>query len=75
MVSGTLANPVLSLDPESALIQGGAAVATGGISILAKGFIDRYLSSKDPCGDAYKNADESMQALEEQYGGAIDAGR
>ena len=30
------------------------AVATAGISILAKSLSDRFLSSKDPCGDARK---------------------
>ena len=37
---------------------GGTAVATGGLSILAKGFADRFLSSKDPCGDALKEIAE-----------------
>jgi hypothetical protein len=62
-VTGTLAKPSLVLDPESVLIEGGVAVATAGISILAKSFKDRFLSDKDPCGTALKNADERIEAL------------
>ena len=67
-VSGTLANPSLGFDPESTLIEGGAAVATGGISILVKSFAERFLSSRDPCGTAVSDADEEFRALEEKYG-------
>lgn len=49
-VSGTLAAPVLTLNAEQTIIEGTATVATGGLYIVAKGFKDRYLSSKDPCG-------------------------
>jgi len=67
-VSGTLANPALGLNPESALIEGGVAVATGGLSILALTFKDRFLSTSDPCGKAISDADESFRALEQKYG-------
>jgi len=66
-VAGTLAKPVIVLDAESALIQGGAAVATGGITILAKGLRDRFFSDKDPCGTAVANAEKQFEALEEKY--------
>ena len=69
-VSGTLANPALGFNPESALIEGGLAVATGGLSILALSFKDRFLSTKDPCGKAISDADESFRALEQRYGGS-----
>lgn len=67
-VSGTLANPSLGLDAQSTLIEGGAAVATGGLSILAKSFADRFLSSRDPCGRAISDADEQFRELEARYG-------
>jgi len=67
-VSGTLARPTLGLDAESTLIEGGAAVATGGISILAKGLKDRFFSDKDPCGTAVADAEEQFKILEEKYG-------
>jgi hypothetical protein len=51
-VGGRLVSPRIELDPAGTIISGGAAVATAGLSILAKTFSDRFLSSKDPCGDA-----------------------
>ena len=74
-VGGTLGNPVLSLDPESALIQGGAAVATVGLSIIALGLKDRFLSAKDPCGKAVSEADEEFQALRDKYGRSVSEAR
>jgi uncharacterized protein involved in outer membrane biogenesis len=56
-VGGTLASPAIELDPARAAVSGGTAVATAGLSILAKSFADRFLSSKDPCGDARKEID------------------
>jgi hypothetical protein len=53
-VGGNLAQPAIEFDPASAIVSGGTAVATAGLSLLAKGFSDRFLSSKDPCGDARK---------------------
>jgi len=67
MISGTLASPSLTLDPEGALIEGGAAVATAGMSILAKRFKDRFLSAKDACGKAVADADPDFQAIKESY--------
>ena len=58
-VGGTLEHPALQLDPASAVISSGAAVATVGISVLAKSFSDRFLSSHDPCGDARKKLAEA----------------
>jgi len=69
-VSGTLASPSLGFNPSGTLIEGGAAVATGGLSILAKSFADRFLSSRDPCGKAISDADEQFRALEQKYGRA-----
>ena len=55
-LTGTLGKPALVVDPESVLIEGSVAVATAGISILAKSFKDRFLSGKDPCGKALAEA-------------------
>jgi uncharacterized protein involved in outer membrane biogenesis len=41
LVGGTLAEPDVGIDPSKALIHGGAAIGTAGISILAKGVLDR----------------------------------
>jgi hypothetical protein len=53
-VGGTLKSPAIELDPAGAIVGGTAAVATAGLSIVAKSFSDRFLSSRDPCGDARK---------------------
>ena len=53
-VGGTLAAPMIELDPAGTVVRGGIAVATAGLSIVAKSMSDRFLSSKDPCGDALK---------------------
>ena len=67
MVTGTLGNPLLTVDPEGTIIQGGAAIATGGLSILAKGFKDRFFSNRDPCGTALLDADKRVQELEARH--------
>ena len=53
-VGGRLTTPAVEMDPEGTLVSGGLAVATVGLSLLAKSMSDRFLSSKDPCGDARK---------------------
>ncbi|MDP4890582.1 MAG: hypothetical protein NWQ99_07880, partial [Porticoccaceae bacterium] len=54
--------------PEQTLITGGAAFATGGLSLLATSLADRFLSESDPCGAALKKADTEFSALAEKYG-------
>jgi hypothetical protein len=66
-VGGTLANPALVLDAEGALVEGGLAVATVGISFLAKRFKDRYLSAKDACGKAIEDTAEEFAGLDARY--------
>lgn len=53
-VGGRLTTPAVEMDPENTIKSGGLAVATLGISVLAKSVSDRFLSSPDPCGDARK---------------------
>jgi uncharacterized protein involved in outer membrane biogenesis len=53
-VGGRLTTPAVEMDPAGTVVSGGLAVATIGISVLAKSWSDRFLSSKDPCGDARK---------------------
>ena len=57
-VSGTLAAPGLTVDPTGALVTGGAAFATGGLSILATTVWDRVSRQKDPCAAAVAEADK-----------------
>ena len=67
MLSGTFASPGLTVDPEGALIEGGTAIATGGISILAKRFKQRFLDEKDACGKALDEAEPMFSELREKY--------
>jgi hypothetical protein len=66
-LSGTFAKPALTIDPEGALVEGGAAVATAGLSILAKRFKQRFLDDKDACGKALKDAEPVYTELREKY--------
>jgi uncharacterized protein involved in outer membrane biogenesis len=51
-VTGPLSDPGLGVDPKGVLFSGGAAVATAGISIIAKGVWDRMFRAEDPCAVA-----------------------
>jgi len=51
LVGGTLSSPEVGLDPAKVLLHGGAAVGTAGISILAKGLVDRLGNTVPVCED------------------------
>ncbi len=59
-IVGTLAAPRLSLDQKGVLMAGGAAVATGGLSVLAKAAWDRLSRDADPCEEAATAAQKSL---------------
>jgi uncharacterized protein involved in outer membrane biogenesis len=59
-VGGTLARPRLAVDETGLLITGGAAVATGGLTILARGIWDRLARSRKPCEDTSARAREQL---------------
>lgn len=59
-IVGTLASPRLAIDQTGVLVSGGAAVATGGLSVLAKATWDRVSRSRDPCNDAAKKGREVL---------------
>ena len=61
MVVGTLAAPRLAVDAKGSLISGGAAVATGGLSVLARATWERLVRSKNPCDTASKQGIELLQ--------------
>jgi uncharacterized protein involved in outer membrane biogenesis len=66
-LGGTLAKPVLTLDPEGALLEGGAAVATGGVSLLARRFKERFIDERDACGKAVRDAEPRFAELRAKY--------
>jgi len=62
-VVGTLAAPRLAVDEQGVLITGGAAAATGGLSIIATTVWDRLTRSGSPCRETEKQARKGLQAL------------
>jgi len=48
-ITGTLAKPRVSVDTQGVLVTGGAAVATAGLSIVAKSLWDRAKRAEDAC--------------------------
>jgi hypothetical protein len=59
-VKGKLSRPYLAVDEQGVLISGGAAVATGGLSIIAKGVWDRLSRAKDPCSVSAETGREQL---------------
>ena len=55
-LGGTLSEPVIVLDPKNTAVQGGAAVATMGVSLLATSLWNRWISSPDGCGKTFERA-------------------
>jgi hypothetical protein len=63
-VVGTLAHPTLAVDEQGVLISGGVAVATGGLSILAKAAWQRLARDKKPCQTA---VEQSLEAIGSRF--------
>ncbi|MDH3614098.1 MAG: AsmA family protein [Gammaproteobacteria bacterium] len=57
-VGGTLRAPKLVLDAKGTAATTGAAVATGGLSILAKGLMDRLSAAADICAQDEANEED-----------------
>lgn len=60
LVKGTMAAPRLAVDEQGVLISGGVAVATGGLSILARATWNRLSGGSDPCGKIAKKGQEEL---------------
>ena len=59
-----------AVDEKGVLVTGGAAVATGGLSVLARAAWDRLSRA----GDACKNAsDQGRKALAQRYPGLLES--
>ena len=63
-VTGTLAQPRLTLNPEHTVVGGSLAVITGGISILVRNVLDRLSTSGNVCADRLRDANEEMAAMD-----------
>ncbi|MGB5291778.1 MAG: AsmA-like C-terminal region-containing protein, partial [Lysobacterales bacterium] len=55
LISGTLAAPKVGVDPGKAAMHGGAAIATLGLSVLAKGVLDRAGNAIPVCEEMLNN--------------------
>lgn len=67
-LKGTFANPTVGTDTKAAFKAGlsaGAAVATGGISLLAQGLFNKSTATSDPCNIALGKEPEQSAAAEE----------
>ncbi|MDA1063495.1 MAG: hypothetical protein O2907_04010 [Proteobacteria bacterium] len=63
-IVGTMAAPRLAVDEKGLLVSGGVAVATGGLSILARAAWDRMSRSDDACDET---AAEGKEALGDRF--------
>ncbi|MCF6226273.1 MAG: hypothetical protein L3J22_08245 [Xanthomonadales bacterium] len=59
--SGTLKNPSVGIDPAKVLVRGGIAVGTAGISILAKGALDRLGNTAPLCDKMREELEKSSE--------------
>lgn len=62
-VGGTLTKPGMILDAPKALLSGSAAVATGGLSILATSLLDRVTTASNPCKEVIANAESGKRTM------------
>ena len=67
-LGGTLAAPSLDLKPLSAITSMGAAVATGGLTVVSSGLYNRITAERKVCVDALADARQQMKP-------AVGAGR
>ncbi len=58
-LAGNLSHPFLTVNPEGVVISGGAAVATGGLSLVAQSLWGRWVASAgNPCKRIIKQAEK-----------------
>jgi len=60
LVGGTLSKPEVGLDPARVLLHGGAAIGTAGISILAKGVLDRLGNTVPLCREMLEEVQQKQ---------------
>ena len=59
-LTGTLNDPRVVIDPAGFLIQGVAAWATAGLSLVYEGIVSRLTASSDPCALVVEQADKEQ---------------
>lgn len=60
-IGGTMADPSVALDTTGAILTGGAAFFTAGLSLIAKAAFDAAWRSPDPCGRVLEQADKRFK--------------
>ncbi len=60
-VGGTLSKPSVAMKPLEATASTGLAVVTGGLSLLAKGLLDRVTAEQDVCRQAINQAEKKLK--------------
>jgi uncharacterized protein involved in outer membrane biogenesis len=60
-IGGTLNDPSLAVDAAGSVTTAGAAVATGGLSVLARGLWDRVSAEANICAEPEKPADAAVE--------------
>jgi hypothetical protein len=71
-VGGTLQQPAIVLDGANALVAGAAAVATGGVSLLATSVLDRVATTGNPCEAVIERARQASPQTFTGGGGMLD---
>ena len=64
LVGGTLSKPAVGIDPGKAILHGGAAIGTAGVSILAKGLLDRVGNAMPLCEEMQKTVRQGTAQTE-----------
>jgi uncharacterized protein involved in outer membrane biogenesis len=71
-VGGTLQEPAIVLDAANALVAGAAAVATGGVSLLATSVLDRVSTTGNPCEAVIEQAKQGASQSSLGRGGMFE---
>jgi uncharacterized protein involved in outer membrane biogenesis len=65
-LGGTLKSPSVGLNARGALLEGGAAIATGGVSLLVRGLLDRATGEADQCAPALEEVRAAVDGAESE---------
>ncbi|MGV6826711.1 MAG: hypothetical protein ACWA5Q_07020 [bacterium] len=72
-IGGTFSHPKMMLNPQGALIEGGAAIATTGLSVVAKNLWKRFVGNKEVCAKVAEKASETRADREPGNVPSLDA--
>jgi len=67
-LGGTLASPNIEMKPLDALATTGAAVATAGLALLARGMWDRITAEQNACAHAVKKMEKQVRKEQKKAG-------